>query len=142
METSFVKRRVQSAIAAAKSRAQERRTRSAEAEQAYASFLEHVATPVVQQIANVLKVEGYSFTVFTPGGGLRLTNDRGRDDFVELALDTSGDLPQVIGRISQSRGSRRFDEERPIKPDASPSDLTEEDVLEFFTQALEPWLAR
>jgi hypothetical protein len=133
---------VQSAIAAAKSRAQDRRTRATEAEQAYASFLENVATPVVQQIANVLKVEGYSFTVFTPGGGLRLANDRGRDDFVELALDTTGDRPQVIGRISRSRGSRRFDEERPIRPDASPSALTEEDVLEFFTVALEPWLAR
>jgi len=67
---------------------------------------------------------------------------RGREDFVEFALDTSGDRPQVIGHISQSRGSRRLDEERPVKPDASPAALTEEDVLEFVMQALERWLGR
>ena len=109
---------------------------------AYAAFLQNVAIPVVQQIANVLKVEGYAFTVFTPGDGLRLANDRGRNDFVEFALDTSGDHPQVMGRISQSRGSRHIEEERPVKPGASPAALSEEDVLEFVTQALEPWLVR
>ena len=90
----------------------------------------------------ILKAEGYSFTVFTPGDGLRLASDRGRDDFVEFALDTSGDRPQVIGRISQSRGSRRLEEERPVKADTPPDALSEEDVLDFVMHALGPWLAR
>jgi hypothetical protein len=142
METSLVRKRVQSAIGAAKTRAQERRRRSDEAGRDYAAFLHNVATPVVQQIANVLKVEGYAFTVFTPGDGLRLAYDRGRNDFVEFALDTDGDHPHVIGRVSQTRGSRHVEEEHPIKAGAPPAALTEEDVLEFVTQALEPWLVR
>jgi hypothetical protein len=142
MEISAVKRRVQHALTAARTRAQERRQQSEEAARDYAAFLQNVATPVVLQIANVLKAEGLAFTVFTPGDGLRLSYDRGRGDFVEFALDTSGDRPQVIGHISESRGSRRLDEERPVKPDTSPAALTEDDVLEFVMHALERWLGR
>jgi hypothetical protein len=133
---------VQSALSAAKSRAQERRLRTDEAERAYAAFLEQVATPVVRQVASSLKAEGYAFTVSTPGDGLRLASDRGRDDFVEFALDTSGDRPQVLGRISQARGSRRIEEERPVKADTPPDALSEDDVLDFVMLALERWLAR
>jgi hypothetical protein len=129
-------------MVSAKTREQDRKQRSADATREYAVFLATVATPVVQQIANVLKAEGYAFTVSTPGDALQLANERGRDDFIELALDTTLEPPQVMGRVSRSRGSRRLDEERPIKPDASPSAITEDDVLEFMAQALEPWLAR
>jgi len=140
MEVSQVRKRVQQGVAAARSRAQERRQQTDEATRDYKVFLEVVATPLVQQLANVLKVEGYAFTASTPGDGVRLTNDRGRGDFVELALDTSGERPQVVGRMTQSRGSRRLDEERPIKAGALPSELTDDDVLEFLMQVLEPWL--
>ena len=129
-------------MVSAKSREQDRKQRSADATREYAVFLETVATPLVQQIANVLKAEGYAFTVSTPGDTLQLAKHHGRDDFIELALDTTYDHPQVVGRVSRSRGSRRLNEERPIKPDASPSAITEGDVLEFIAQAMEPWLAR
>jgi hypothetical protein len=142
METSQVRRRVQAAMTAARTREQERRQRATDATRDYAVFLETIATPLMQQIANVLKVEKYAFTVSTPGDTVQLSNDRGRDDFIELALDTSGDHPQVVGRISRSRGSRRIDEQRPIKADASPAALTEDDVLEFVIEALGPWLAK
>ena len=142
METSQVRRRVLSAITSARGRAQERRERTDEAARDYAAFLQNVATPVVRQVASALNAERYAFTVSTPGDGLRLASDRGRDDYVEFALDTSGEHPQVIGRISQARGSRRLEEERPVKADASPAAITEEDVLEFVMQALESWLAR
>jgi hypothetical protein len=142
MEIAQVRKRVQSVITATRSRAQERRQRTDEAERGYSVFLEQVATPVVQQVASSLKAEGYAFTVSTPGDGLRLASDRGRDDFVEFTLDTSGDRPQVLGRISQARGSRRIEEERPVKADTSPDALSEDDVLDFVMQALERWLAR
>ena len=131
-----------SAITTARSRAQERRQRTADAERDYAAFLQNVATPVVHQVAAALKPENYPFTVSAPGDGLRIASDHGRDDFVEFMLDTSGDYPQVIGRISQSRGSRRLEEERPIKPDTAPAALTEEDVLDFVILALERWLVK
>jgi hypothetical protein len=140
MEVSQVRRRLQAAMGAARQRAQQRRQASAEAERVYAVFLETIATPVARQLANALKSEGVTFNVFTPGDGLRLAAERGRDDFIELALDTAGAHPQVIGRIRHSRGSRTIDEERPIKPGAAPDSLTEDDVLEFLLTALEPWL--
>ena len=140
MEVSLVRRRVQNAIAAARQQAQAQRQAAAEAERAYTVFLEQVAIPIARQLANALKVEGLAFTVFTPGGGLRLAADRGRDDFIELTLDTAALPPQVIGRISYTRGSRTIDEEGPLKAGASPDQITEEDVLEFFVSALEPWL--
>ena len=142
MEVSLVRNRLNRAIDVARERAQLRRQRTAAAERAYETFLQDVATPVTRLVANSLKVENYAFTVFTPGGGLRLASDRGRDDYVEFALDGSAEPPQVIGRISRARGSRTLDEERPIKPGIPPEELSEEDVLTFLLDALQPWLER
>lgn len=142
MEVSHVSRRLKIAMETARGRAQARRQRTAEADKAFTVFLETVAAPVTRQMANALKVEGLAFTVGTPGGGLRLSADRGRDDFVEFALDTSGDEPQVMGRVRVTRGSRTIDDAAPIKAGAFPSDVTEEDVLDFLLRAVEPWLER
>lgn len=133
---------MQTAITAARERAQQRRQRASEADTAYDRFLAQVATPLARQIANALQAEGYAFTLSTPGRGLRLALDRGRDDFIELALETDGDEPTVIGRVRRTRGSRTIEEERPIKRGASPDQLSEQEVLDFFAGALEPWLER
>jgi hypothetical protein len=133
---------MQAAIAAARERAQRRRQQAAEAESAYDRLLTQVATPLARQIANTLQAEGYAFTVSTPGRGLRLALDRGRDDFIELALETDGDAPTVIGRIRRTRGSRTLEEERPVQPGVLPDQLSEQDLLDFFASALEPWLER
>ena len=130
------------AIDRAKARAQQKRQHAADAERAYALFLEEIATPTTRQLANVLKAEGYPFTVSTPSSGLRLASDRTRDDYVEFALDGSGDQPVVVGRIRHTRGSRTLEDERPIKPGAAPEDLSAADVLAFLVNALEPWLER
>lgn len=142
MEISHVRRHLQAAIAASRDRAQRRRQRTADAESAYDRFLTNVATPLARQVVNALSAEGYAFTVSTPGRGVRLALDRGRDDFIELALDTSADEPTVIGRTRRTRGSRTIEEERPIKRDASPDQISEQDLLDFFVTALEPWLER
>jgi hypothetical protein len=142
VEVAQVRRRLQAAIAAARDRAQRRRQQSADAERSYDSFLAQVATPLARQVAGALNAEGYAFTVSTPGRGLRLALDRGRDDFIELALETNADQPTVIGRIRRTRGSRTIEEERPIKAGASPDQLSEDDVLGFFVSSLEPWLER
>jgi hypothetical protein len=126
----------------AKARAQRRRHNAAEAERTYATFLEEIATPTTRTLASALKAEGYAFTVSTPNGGLRLASDRGRDDYIEFALDDGGDMPSVVGRIRRTRGSRTLEDERPIKPGAAPQDLSEADVLLFLVEALEPWLER
>jgi hypothetical protein len=142
VEVSLVRKRVQAAIAEARQDAQRRRQAASDAQRAYATFLENVAAPLARQVANALKAEGLNFTVFTPGDGVKLAADRGRDDFIELSLDTESDRPQVIGRISRSRGSRTLAEERPIKPGVPPDALTEEEVLDFLVWGLAPWLER
>ena len=45
---------------------------------AYERFLTVVAVPLCQQVAGVLKAEGYPFVVNTPGGAVRLASERGR----------------------------------------------------------------
>jgi hypothetical protein len=141
LEVSQVRNRVRQAIETARERARVRRQRIAEAEAAFGEFL-NLATPVLRQLAAVLKAEGQSFTVSTPGGSIRLALDRGRDDFIDLTLDTTGERPEVLARISYTRGSRTIDEERPVKPGARPSEISEDDVLEFMVQAMAPWLER
>jgi len=130
------------AIDRAKARAQQKRQRAADAERAYAAFLEDIATPTTRMLANALKAEGYQFTVSTPSGGLRLASDRGRDDYVEFALDNAGEPATVIGRRRHTRGSRTLEDERPVKVGAMPQDVSDADVLAFLVDALEPWLER
>jgi hypothetical protein len=142
VEVSQVRRRLQQAIAASRERAQTRRQRAADAERAFEVFIRDVAAPVTKQLANALKAEGYAFTVFTPGDGVKLAADRGRDDFVEIVLDREGETPQVLGRLRYTRGSRTLDREEPLRTGASAADLTDEDVLDFLVRSLDPWLER
>lgn len=142
MEISTVRRRMQSAMSVARERARQRRESAASAEKAYGDFLDHRAAPLARQIAGALKAEGFSFSVSTPGRGLRLSSDHGRDDFIELVLQTDDEIPTVMGHIRRARGSRTLDEARPVKPGVAVQDLTEDDLLEFFATALEPWLER
>jgi hypothetical protein len=129
-------------MTAARDRAKQRRQKADEAEGAYTAFLENMAGPLARQVVNALRAEGYSFTVSTPGRGLRVSLDQGRDDFIELALMADDDQPHVVGRIRRTRGSRTIDEERPVKAGVAPQDLSEHDLLEFLARALEPWLER
>jgi hypothetical protein len=140
VEVSAVRNRLRRAIEQARDQSQQHKQRVAEAERAYQTFLADVATPLARQVANALKVEGYLFTVFTPGGGLRLASDRGREDYIEFALDTAAEQPEVIARISRTRGSRTLEEEQPVKAGSAPDAITDEDLLLFLLAALEPWL--
>jgi len=142
VEISVVRNRLNRAIEASRERSQRRRQLTASAESAFQAFLQNVATPVTKHVAASLKVENYAFTVFTPEGGLRLASDRGRDDYVEFALDLDSDPPQVVGRSSRTRGSRTLTEERPLKPGSAVDEISEEDVLAFLLSALEPWFER
>jgi hypothetical protein len=126
----------------ARDRARRRRELTDAADQAYGQFLDRIATPLARQVVNALRAEGYAFTVATPGRGLRITSDHGRDDFVDVGLATDGEVPQVVGRVRRTRGSRTIEETRPVREGVPPQDLTEEDVLEFLMQVLGPWLER
>jgi hypothetical protein len=120
-------------------RAAQRRARSDAATGAFGPFLDTIAIPLMRQVASVLKAENYTFTVFTPGGSVRLMSDRSAEDFIELALDTSGDDPQVVGHTSRSRGHRVLQSERAL---GAPESLSEEEVLQFLLEAIEGFVER
>lgn len=139
MEISDIKRQVVETIERAKRQAAERRTRTDEAARAYDVFLEQTAIPIFKQVSNVLRAEGFTFTVFTPGGSVRLMSDRATEDYIELAFDATGDEPVVTGHSSRSRGRRVVQSERPI---GSPAAVTEENVLTFVLKELQPLVER
>jgi hypothetical protein len=139
MEIADVRKRIHSTIERAKQRAAERRARGDEAARAYSTFLDTIAVPMFRQVANVLKSEGYPFSVFTPSGSVRLMSDRTAEDFVELTLDTAGDAPHVVGHTSHSRGRRVTENERAV---GNPDTLSEADLLDFLVKELEAFVDR
>jgi hypothetical protein len=141
MEISDVRRRVTETVERAKRSAGERRARADEAARDYATFLDSLAVPLVRQVANVLKVQGYLFGVFTPSGSVRLASEKSADDYIEISLDTSGDQPVVLGHSRRARGGHIVESEQPIGGPAIGS-VTEEQVLAFLLKELEPLVER
>jgi hypothetical protein len=141
METSVLRKRLTETIEAARRTAAERRARADAASRDYSQFLDTVAVPLFRQIANVLKASGYSFTVFTPSGSVRLMSDKASEDYIELSLDTSADEPMVLGKSSRARGRRVIESERAIA-EQTVANLTEDHVLNYVLKELEPFVER
>jgi len=140
MESSTVRNRLNLVIDAAKRSAAARRARNEEGARSYERVLEFTV-PLFRQVAQALKVNGYLFSVFTPGGGVKLMSDRSPEDYIEVSLDTSGEQPTVMGHVSRTKGRRVIESEHPVaqKP---VGELTEEDVLEFLLKEIEPFVER
>src|SRR5215510_12093920 len=114
MEVADVRRRLRMAIEETRKRADERRVRKDEASRAWERILPDVAVPAFHQVAQALNAEGYRFKVLTPGEAVRLVPERGGDEFVELALDSEGDEPDVMIRSMRGRGRRTVSTERSL----------------------------
>ena len=142
MDVAAVRQHILQAIDRAKRAAAERRVANDEAGRQYEVFLEQLAVPLFRQAANILRVEGYLFTLFTPGGSVRLMSERSADDFIELVLDTTGETPSVMGRTSRAWGRRTVLSEQPLNPSVPVRELTEEDVLTFLQKAIEPFVEK
>ena len=134
MEVSEVRRRLRTAIDQARRDSSLRRERADAASRAYDQFLEQVAVPTFQTIANVLVAEGHRFAVFTPAGSVRLASERSGEDFIELALDPSQDPPVVVVRMSRGRGRRQLTSERSVT--TSISSLTDSDVVQMVVDEI------
>jgi hypothetical protein len=141
MEISDVRKRLHEAMARARQRSADRRARADAAGRAFDKFLAAVAVPLFRQIANVLRADGYPYSVSTPAGSVRLMSDKGAEDFIELSLDTASDAPRVLARVSRSHGRRVVDAERVIAT-GDPESVSEEQLLEFLLKELEPFVER
>ena len=144
METSVVRQAVRTLLQHVKRSATDRReTRRVQTDQAtreYTVFLERIAVPLFKQVANVLRAENYPFDVFTPGGSVRLMSGRGYDDYIEVALDTTGAAPKLLGRVSHSRGGNVTQTELVLNATTDIEALTEADLLGFVLAELEPFV--
>lgn len=141
MEISIVRQRVREAMDRAKRQSAERRARADTASRAFDAFLTATAVPLVRQLANVLRADGYLFNVFTPSGSVRLMSDKSAEDFIEIALDARSDPPRVMCHTSRSRGRRVLDAER-VVASGDPALVTEEELLTLLLKELEPFVER
>ena len=140
MEVSDVRRRIRTAVEAARARAAERRTRNDEAARAYEEFLESTAVPAFHLLANALTGEGHRFIVSTPGRAVRLSPERASEDFLELSLDSDRDRPAVVLRSSRGRGRRTTQTERTVGENLPIAQLADENVVAVVLEELIPFI--
>jgi len=79
--------------------------------------------------------------VFTPQGSVRLTAERGNDNYIEVTLDTRGVAPKLLGGVSRSHGGDVTQTELVLNATTDIEALTEEDLLGFVLSELEPFVA-
>lgn len=142
MEISDVRRLLRGVMDQAKRRAAERRARNDEATRAYDTFLPEVAVPAFHAVAQALTGEGYRFKVFTPGESVRLTPEFAPDEYIELALDTTGDAPLLMLTTSHGRGRRQVVTERPLFEGRLLPDVSQDEVVVSVIDALAPFVER
>jgi len=144
METSAVRQAVRALLLQVKrpaaDRREDRRAQTDQATRQYQVFLERIAVPLFKQLGNVLRTEGHPFDVFTPGGAVRLMSGRGQDNYIEVALDTKGVAPKLLGRVCHSSGGDVMQTELVLNATTDIEALTEEDLLGFVLAALEPFV--
>jgi hypothetical protein len=143
MDVSDLRKRILRALDDARKDASSRRGVLDEATQAYATFLETLAVPLLKQAVQVLRGEKHTFTLNTPADGARLVSEATPNTFLEFAFDASGVVPQVIGRVSLAHGRQgRVVEERPIGAGKPIADITEDDVAQFLVTEIPKLILR
>ena len=137
MEVSDVRKRILDTLDAREGEAAARRARNAEVATAYERFLETVAAPLVPP--GRVDPQGRETPVRCPhAGGRRAAGLRAiAEDFVEIRLDTSGQVPQVVAHVERVRGRETLrSRTRPIRPGVLVEHLTDQDVLDEVAEAL------
>lgn len=142
METSDVRRRLRGAIEQAKRRAADRRAVADEASRVWGERLAATIVPAFQAVQNALSGEGFKFSLSTPGETARLSPERSAAEFVEIALDTTRELPAVILRSTRGRGNRTIESERVVAEGPEIADLTEDALVNALIEEIVPFIER
>ena len=119
MEVSLVRKRLKTAIDAARERGQHRRQRAADAERAFDAFLTNVATPVTRQVAELTVRDGVLYTDRTGGARVEAIGAR-RARLVgqplELEYDSAAHPGYVVRWSIPNRRADRFIWKAPVAP--------------------------
>jgi hypothetical protein len=142
LELDQIRRRVQTRLTEVKRAAVTRRDRAAAAERAYEGFLTNVATPTLTAVAQSLAAEGYPYRVITPGSAVRMVSDRSNRTYLEIRLDTTGPVPQVIAEVGRERGSHVLADDRPVGEGLPVDAITDEHVLAVAVEAMDALIDR
>ncbi len=141
-EVAEVRQRVLTMVERARQDATERRARVRRDEVQARRFIQETATPVVQQVLSVLRVEGFSSSLSTPAGSVRIVFESRHEDFIDLAVDATQDPVTIMTEVSHLHGKRVSTTERPLAEDVELEQLTDEHVLAFLLAALPQFVAR
>lgn len=137
MDVSELRKGILRALDEARRQASVRQAALDDARRAFSAFLPETAAPLFRQAVDVLRAEGQLYSVHTPADAVRLVSDASPHTYLEIALETSGDAPQVVGRISLTRGRQgHVVEEIPVAPGKPVSSLSEDDVAGLLLAAI------
>lgn len=137
MDVSELRKRILRAVDDARKDAESRRVLIDESVKAYGVFLENVAVPLLRQTASVVNATGGTFVVGTPAETVRMSAQHAPDTYLEIALDRTGAEPEVVGRVSLTRGRQGvIVEERILGPGKPVAQLTEEDLAAYLVSAV------
>src|SRR5690606_16840026 len=143
MDISELRKRIVRAIEEAKREAAARRARLDEAVTAYDVFLNRIAIPMLKQTTTIVNASGGTFVVSTPAKTVRMSARQAPETYLEIALDRTGDEPEVVGRVSLARGRQGIIvDERPIAPGRPIEKLTEEDLADYLVKVVPRLLVR
>ena len=142
IETAELRKRLCRTLDEAKRAAAARRRRAAAAEQDGARVLAEVVAPLFKTVASFLKAESYPFRVITPHEAVRLASETSGENFIELAVETTTDVPAIVGRVSRTWGRRILTNETVVAEATDIANLSDEDVLAFLLKALPPFVER
>jgi hypothetical protein len=142
LEMVEVQRRLTHRLAELRRAAAERRGEAARAREAYELVLDAEIAPTVRQLAQVLKAQGYNFSVQTPAGAVRMVTERSADDFLEIALDVTRRPAAVLARVQYTRGRRLLDDERVVAEGEVIGALEAERVLQVLLDLIEPFVEK
>ena len=143
MDVSDLRKRILRAVDDARKDAAERRVRVDKSVKAYGEFLAAVVVPLLRQAAGVLNATGAAFDVHTPADSARLASSATPETYLEIALDRSGDEPEVVGRISLARGRQGvIVDERAIAPGRPVAKVTEDDLASYLVSAVPRLIVR
>jgi hypothetical protein len=80
--------------------------------------------------------------VTTPGGAIRMASDRSNRTYLEIRLDAAGREPRLVAQVGRERGSRVFEDERPVCEGMAIESVTDEDLLAALLDLLPELIER
>ena len=142
LDSAEVQRQFTHRLAQLRKAAVQRREDVSRAREAFERVLDAEIAPTVRQLAQVLKAQGFPFSVQTPAGAVRLVADRSSDDFIGVTLDVTRRQSAVVAHRQYTRGRRVLDDERVLAEGDAIASLEAGAVLDVLLDLVEPFIER